>query len=216
VADASGGRDEDRSEEATGPAGAVLFPGAGSSRDHSTLVALEAALRPRPGVRADLPKPRAGRRAPDRAPVLVATVVEESRRLADLLAVGSERLLLGGRSMGGRMASMAVAEGLPAWGLLLLSYPLHPPGRPDRPRTAHLPALDLPTLFVSGTRDPFGSVAELEAAAAMVPGPAAVHRVEGAGHELGRSDPEVVAAVTAWLDSLGASGPAASAASPPA
>jgi predicted alpha/beta-hydrolase family hydrolase len=131
------------------------------------------------------------------------------------LAVGSERLLLGGRSMGGRMASMAVAEGLPAWGLLLLSYPLHPPGRPDRPRTAHLPALDLPTLFVSGTRDPFGSVAELEAAAAMVPGPVAVHRVEGAGHELGRSDPEVVAAVTAWLDSLGASGPAASAASPP-
>ena len=189
----------DRSESVD-PVGAVLFPGAGSSRDHPTLVALEAALRPRPVVRADFPYRRAGRRAPDRVPVLVATVVEETRRLADRLAVGSERLLLGGRSMGGRMASMAVAEGLSAWGLLLLSYPLHPPGRPDRARTAHLPALDLPTLFVSGARDPFGSVAELEAAVAAVPGPVTVHWVEGAGHELGRSDPEVVAAVTAWLD----------------
>ena len=86
--------------------------------------------------------------------------------------------------MGGRMCSMAVAEGLPAAGLVLISYPLHPPGRPDRLRVEHLPALTVPCLFVSGTRDPFGTPAELEAATAAIPGPVTHVWIEGAGHEV--------------------------------
>ena len=68
-----------------------------------------------------------------------------------------DRIVLGGRSMGGRICSMAVADGLPAAGLVLISYPLHPPGRPERLRIEHLPALEVPCLFMSGTRDTFGT-----------------------------------------------------------
>jgi predicted alpha/beta-hydrolase family hydrolase len=184
-------------------AGLLLFPGAGSSSDHHTLVALEAALAPRAVRRADFPYRKAGRRAPDRAPVLVATVVEEARRLADELGVGTDRLVLGGRSMGGRMCSMAVAEGLAVAGLALISYPLHPPGRPDRLRTEHFPRLEVPSLFVSGTRDAFGTVEELEAATAALPGPVRRVWIDGGRHPLDRVDDEIVAAVGAWLDGLG-------------
>ena len=184
-------------------AGVLLFPGAGSSSDHHTLVALEAALAPLPVCRADFPYRKAGRRAPDRAPVLVATVADEARRFAERLGVTPDRLVLGGRSMGGRMCSMAVAEGLPAAGLVLISYPLHPPGRPDRPRTEHLPLLAVPTLFVSGTRDAFGTVEELEAATAALAGPVRHVWIEGGRHPLDRADDAIVAAVRDWLDGLG-------------
>src|SRR5580658_413538 len=136
-------------------AGIVLTPGASAGRDQSSLVAMDAELSAA-GVRVeriDFPYHLAGRRAPDRAPVLVATVVAAARELADELGVAPGRIALGGRSMGGRMCSMAVAEGLEAAGLVLVSYPLHPPGRPDRPRTEHLGSLRLPCVFVSGTRD---------------------------------------------------------------
>jgi predicted alpha/beta-hydrolase family hydrolase len=130
-------------------------------------------------------------------------VESESRQLAGRLDVPPGRLLLGGRSMGGRMASMAVADGLPAWGLVLVSYPLHPPGRPDRLRVDHFPALGLPVLFVSGTRDTFGTVDELEAAVAAIPGPVTFHWIEGGRHPLDRVDDQIVAAVGSWLDGLG-------------
>ena len=100
-------------------------------------------------------------------------------------------MFLGGRSMGGRMCSMAVAEGLPARGLVLISYPLHPPGRPDRLRVEHFPALRVPCLFVSGTRDAFGSPDELEAATAAIPGPVTHHWIEGKDHGLRGVDAEV-------------------------
>ena len=186
-----------------GVAGLVLFPGAGSSSDHHTLQALEAALAPLPVHRADFPYRKAGRRAPDRAPVLVATVVEEARRFAAGLGVETSRLVLGGRSMGGRMCSMAVAEGLPAAGLALISYPLHPPGRPDRLRTEHFPHLEVPSLFVSGTRDTFGTVEELEAATAALAGPVRHVWIDGGRHPLDRVDDAIVAAVRGWLDDLG-------------
>ena len=98
----------------------------------------------------------------------------------------SSRIFLAGHSYGGRQASMLCAEqpGLAA-GLLLLSYPLHPPRRPEQQRTQHLPDLHTPTLFVSGTRDPFGSIAELERAIKMIPGKTKLIPVEGAGHDLG-------------------------------
>jgi len=95
------------------------------------------------------------------------------------------RAFLGGSSYGGRQASMLVA-GEPALvqGLLLLSYPLHPPGRPAQMRTAHLSNLRTPTLLVSGTRDAFGSIDELEAAIKLIPAPVKLVAIEGAGHGL--------------------------------
>ncbi|MGA8874719.1 MAG: alpha/beta family hydrolase [Candidatus Korobacteraceae bacterium] len=95
------------------------------------------------------------------------------------------RAFLGGVSYGGRQASMLVAaEPSLVAGLLLLSYPLHPPGRPEQLRTAHLPDLRTPTLFVSGTRDAFGSIDELEAAIKLIPAATKLFPIEGAGHGL--------------------------------
>lgn len=98
----------------------------------------------------------------------------------------SGKYYLGGHSYGGRQASMLCAEepGLVA-GLLLLSYPLHPPRRPEQQRTQHLPDLRTPTLFVSGTRDPFGSIEEIDSARKMIPAKTILMIVEGAGHDLG-------------------------------
>ena len=104
--------------------------------------------------------------------------------------------------MGGRMCSMAVAEGLPARALVLIAYPLHPPGRPERARTEHLPALHVPCLFVSGTRDAFGTPAELEAATATIPGPVTHVWVDGGDHGLRRRDAEVSEALRDWLLAL--------------
>jgi uncharacterized protein len=96
------------------------------------------------------------------------------------------RVFLGGHSYGGRQGSMLCAEAADAAaGLLLLSYPLHPPRKPEQLRTQHFTDLQTPTLFVSGTRDPFGSVAEFEQAIKSIPGKTAFMSVEGAGHDLG-------------------------------
>src|SRR5215469_4148734 len=97
----------------------------------------------------------------------------------------TERVFLGGHSYGGRQASILAAEqpDLVA-GLLLLSYPLHPPRKPAELRTAHFPQLKTPALFVHGGRDPFGSHEELRAALALLPGKHMLMETEGAGHEL--------------------------------
>ena len=84
-------------------------------------------------------------------------------------------------------------------GLVLVSYPLHPPGRPEKVRTEHFPLLDLPCLFVSGTRDAFGSPAELEAAAAAIPGPVTHVWLDGGDHGLRGRDEPVAATVAGWL-----------------
>ena len=151
-------------------------------------------------ARVDFPYRRAGRKAPDPAPRLVACVKEEAAALADRAGVSPEQVVLGGRSMGGRICSMAVAQGLPAAGLVLVSYPLHPPGRPDRLRTEHFPDLQVPCLFVSGTRDPFATPDELEAATASIPGPVTHVWVDGAGHPLKGADARVATTVAEWLD----------------
>lgn len=184
------------------PAALLLAPGASADRDQPTLRAIEAAVAPLPVSRMDFPYRRAGRRAPDRAPVLVASVREEAAALAQRAGVAPEAIVLGGRSMGGRMCSMAVAEGLPAAGLALVSYPLHPPGRPDRSRVEHLPSLDVPCLFVHGTRDPFGTPDELTAATAIIPGAVTHVWVDGGRHDLRGGDAQVTAAVVAWLGNL--------------
>jgi uncharacterized protein len=96
------------------------------------------------------------------------------------------RIFLGGHSYGGRQSSMLCAEepDLVA-GLLLLSYPLHPPRKPEQQRTEHLPGLHTPTLFVQGTRDPFASIPELQQALKMIPAKTRLLPIEGAGHDLG-------------------------------
>jgi len=180
----------------------LLAPGAGGDRTHHTLVALESALAPVPVRRMDFTYRKEGRRAPDREPKLLAAVDAE---LTDLLAetgVPRRNVVLGGRSMGGRMCSLAVAAGTPAAGLVLLSYPLHPPGRLDRMRTAHFPDLDLPCLFVSGTRDPFGTPEEFEAATAAIPGPVTHVWLEGQRHDPKGRDDEIAAAVVSWFATL--------------
>ncbi len=189
----------------TRPAGLLLTPGAGATRDHRALVAVDGALAsldpPVAVERVDFPYRAAGRRMPDRPPVAVAHVRAEAERLAGVLGVATGRLLLGGRSYGGRMCSMAVAEGLPAAGLVLLSYPLHPPGKPERLRVEHFDRLRVPVLFVSGDRDPFGTPEELAHHAAAIPGPVTHVTLPGA-HDLKGRDDDVAAAVVRWVQDL--------------
>ncbi|WP_421743146.1 alpha/beta family hydrolase [Cellulomonas sp.] len=172
-------------------AGLLLTPGFGGTRESPALVAVETAVAPLPVLRLDLPKTAAP---------AIATVRAQAEAFASSLGVGTEALVLGGRSFGGRMCSMAVAEGLPAAGLVLLSYPLHPPGRPDQLRTAHLPDLRVPVLAVSGTTDPFGSPDELTAHLSAIPGP--VTTVFVPGTHTPTSDTAVAAAVRDWLSTL--------------
>jgi predicted alpha/beta-hydrolase family hydrolase len=181
--------------------GLLLAPGAGADRNQVALVAIDEAVTSAGGVvvRMDFPYRRAGRRSPDRPPVLLAAAREE----ADSLARRCDHLVMGGRSMGGRICSMAAAEGVEVAGLVLISYPLHPPGRPDKLRVEHFPELECPCLFVSGTRDAFGSPAELEAAAAAIPGPVTHRWIDGKDHGLRGCDATVSAFVLDWLSSLG-------------
>jgi uncharacterized protein len=182
--------------------GLLLAPGAGADRNQPALVAIDHAVSQSTGgvvVRMDFPYRKAGRRSPDRAPVLIAAARDE----AAALAKRCDRLVMGGRSMGGRICSMAVAEGVDAAGLVLVSYPLHPPGRPEKLRVEHFAALDRPCLFVSGTRDAFGTPEELEEATAAIPG-AVTHRwIEGKDHALRGCDESVSGFVLDWLSGLG-------------
>lgn len=194
----------------------MLWPGAGSGRDHPGLVAIEEALAPLPVHRVDFPYRREGRRAPDRAVKLVASVRAEVAAIAELLGTTTGRLVIGGRSMGGRMCSMAAAgatgatarsaprteEPLGVAGVVLVAYPLHPPGRPEKLRTEHLPDLSVPTLWISGDRDPFGTPEELAAARALPPGPVTSVTVPGGRHELAGADDAVAGAVADWLARL--------------
>lgn len=177
----------------------LLFPGAGSAASHPSLVAIEEALAPMPVAREDFPYRREGRRAPDRAPKLLACVTEEAALLSERTGVTPKAIALGGRSMGGRMCSIAAAEGLPASALVLISYPLHPPGKPENLRIDHFPQLAVPCLFISGTRDPFGTPAELEAHTKAIEGPVTHVWIEGGRHDLKGSDLEIASTVRDWL-----------------
>ena len=183
------------------PAALLLTPGAGADRNQPALVAIEEALAPDGIVveRMDFPYRTAGRKSPDRPPVLLEAVRAGAAALAEKTGLGPERIFLGGRSMGGRMCSMAVADGLRAAGLVLISYPLHPPGKPENLRIEHLPQIAGPCLFVSGTRDSFGTPDELSTHISAVSGPTETVWIEGGDHGLRRKDAEVAAAVRAWL-----------------
>ncbi|MDE0497400.1 MAG: dienelactone hydrolase [Acidimicrobiaceae bacterium] len=184
----------------------LLTPGAGGGADHRTLVDIEAALNARiPVRRHDFAYRRAGRRAPPRAPSVATELAGDLSQIAAELGASPEALAIGGRSFGGRVCSMAVADGAPAAGLVLLSYPLHPPGRPERLRTEHFERIGVPCLFVSGTRDPFASPDELSEHTAVIESPVTLRFVDGAGHDpntiAGRR--AVVDCIMEWLDDLG-------------
>jgi uncharacterized protein len=138
-------------------------------------------------LRCDLPFRQRKRFGPP-AP---ATAAENRAGLRDAVsairALESGEVFLGGHSYGGRQASVLAAEepGL-VDGLLLLSYPLHPPNKPNQLRTDHFPKLTAPATFVHGTQDPFGSIEEMRVALHLIPGKTQLIVVEGAGHDLGR------------------------------
>ena len=186
------------------PGALLLAPGAGSDRNHPALKAVESAVAPLPTRRIDFPYRRAGRRAPDRAPVLINCIREEAAVLVAESKIKPAALALGGRSMGGRMCSMAVAEGLSAAALVLISYPLHPPGKPDALRIDHFGAIQVPCLFVSGTKDPFGAPKELERHAKKIRGAVTHIWIDGGGHDFKRHDDEVADQINEWLRSLNA------------
>ena len=157
----------------------VYAPGAGSNLRDPFGQRLAERL-PEAGVslvRFQFPYQEAGHRRPDGPATLLATwrAVLESAR------TGSTRIAIGGRSLGGRIASVLASEGAGVDALALFAYPAHPPGKPEQLRTAHLPGIACPALFCSGTRDPFASPDELTAAAALVPD-ARIHLLDGADH----------------------------------
>jgi predicted alpha/beta-hydrolase family hydrolase len=179
----------------------VLTPGAGADRNQAALVAVDEAVSEL-GVtveRVDFPYRLAGRRAPDRPPVLLDTVRLAAAELAARAEVRPGAVALGGRSMGGRICSMAVADGLAAAALVLISYPLHPPGRPENLRVEHFGSITVPCLFVSGTRDAFATPEELTGATTAIPGEVTHHFIDGGDHGLRRRDQEVADVVVRWL-----------------
>ena len=195
----------------------VLALGHGAGGDRKTpllrrLADALAAARPERGVLLyNFPYTDARRRAPDPPDVLEMT----ARAVADHAreSLGARRVVLGGKSMGGRIASQAVAKGAAADGLLFLGYPLHPPGRPETLRDRHLPAVRVPMLFVQGTRDSFARWDLLEALVARLDRTATLHPVEEADHSFrvpkrtGRTaadvEAEIVQAALGWLAAKG-------------
>lgn len=160
-----------RAVTAPAPAGLILAPGASADRDDPTLVALDAGLPEIAVVRLTL--------ATTSVKNAAGKINGAAEALAEELGVDTGQLAYGGRSFGGRACSMAVAEGLPATALVLLSYPLHPPGTPEKLRVEHFPAISVPTLFISGDKDPFGSPDEFDAHVGDIAGPVRQEWVAG-------------------------------------
>ena len=168
----------------------VLTHGAGSNCQTPLLVAVAEAFAAAgfTVLRCDLPF----RQARSQGPPLAGSAARDRQGLMNAVltarALAPGRIFLGGHSYGGRQSTL-LAAAVPSLvdGLLLLAYPLHPPRRPDQLRTAHFPDLRKPALFVHGSRDPFGALDELRAALALIPGPATLLSIDGAGHDLGRA-----------------------------
>lgn len=183
----------------------VLTHGAGSNREAPVLRAVAEALSGRgmTVLRCDLPFRQARPKGPP-SPAGAARDRAGLRRAVELMRARCPgRVLLGGASYGGRQATLLVAEhpGL-VDALLLLAYPLHAPGRPEAPRAAHFPRIRTPVLFVHGTRDPFATIAELDAARATLGGASTLVVVDGAGHDLGGGRTPFAEGIPARLTAL--------------
>lgn len=181
----------------------MMTPGSGGSTDHPTFHQLVGEL-DLPVVLYDFEYRRQGKRSPGRADRLIGELCEAAAACADDLGIDQDELVLGGRSMGGRVCSMAVAQGLPAAGLVLLSYPLHPPGKPDKLRVDHWPEITVPTLFVSGPNDPFGSDSEFAAHETTLAGPVTRVWLDSGNHDPKNAAQRsaIVEAVGSWISSL--------------
>jgi predicted alpha/beta-hydrolase family hydrolase len=196
-----------------GAVAVVLGHGAGGTRRQPLLgrVAEGLASSGRLSLLYNFPYSEARRRAPDKPALLEAATRAVGEFARD--ALGARRVVHGGKSMGGRIASQAAADGMPADGLVFLGYPLHPPGRPDTLRDRHLPNVACPMLFLQGTRDGFARWDLVEGACARLAGKATLHRLEGADHSFGvlrRSgrtsadvERELIDATIGWLGRLG-------------
>ncbi|HEY2941987.1 MAG TPA: alpha/beta fold hydrolase [Vicinamibacteria bacterium] len=201
------------SRHGKGSTAVVLGHGAGGDRSTRMLVELAETLAEsgRQAVLYNFPYSDHRRRAPDPPDVLERT----ARAAGDYArgGLGAQKVVLGGKSMGGRIASQAVAKGAPAEGLVFLGYPLHPPGRTRILRDRHLPDIAVPMLFVQGTRDAFARWDLLEALRERLSPLASLHRVDGGDHSFGvpkRSgrkpaevQKEVFDAILGWLEAHG-------------
>lgn len=190
-----------RPEKANGD-GVVLTHGAGGNCQAPLLVAAAEAFSAA-GVtvlRCDLPFRQRRPKGPPSPAGAAADRAGLTQAVEAMRAQVSGRVFLGGQSYGGRQASMLAAEepDLVA-GLLLFSYPLHPPGKPERLRTEHFPRLRVPALFVSGTADPFGTPHELRSAIALIPARTRLVAIDGAGHDLRRGRFDLAEVVSAML-----------------
>jgi predicted alpha/beta-hydrolase family hydrolase len=185
------------------PATLVIAHGAGAGLDHPFMVGFARAMNDEriATLRFNFPYIESGRRAPDPAPFL-----QEAWRAAFATASGrakGEPVWAGGKSLGGRIASMAVADGMPAAGLVFLGYPLHPPGKPERIRDEHLYRIDVPMIFVEGTRDVFATPELLAGVIAKVGDRATLVSIEGGDHSFNvkgaKRDAREVAAALAHM-----------------
>ena len=186
--------------------GVILFPGAGTNANHQSLVAIETSIKqsqPHVNVRrVDFAYRLAGKSFPDRAPVLIKTVQSAVFDAAKDWGCLTNQIVIGGRSMGGRMCSMAItdtAQKLDVAALVCICYPLHPPKQPEKLRTEHLPRINVRTLFISGTRDEFGTVEELKNATATIGGAVTHEWIQDARHDLKNREAEVAELVANWI-----------------
>lgn len=164
--------------------GIILAHGAGTDMEHPFMVHVHEGLAAQGHlvVRFNFPYMERGRRPPDRPPLLKDTWRAVIERVRGDDAVAPGRLILAGKSLGGRMASELVAEGAECAGLVLLGYPLHPPRRPERPRTAHLADIRVPMLFVQGTRDELCDLSRLRRLLHGLPAQTSLHIIEEGDH----------------------------------
>ncbi len=179
-------------------AGLVLTHGAGANCGSALLVNLATSFAGLQWavLRFDLPfrqKRRFGPPSPAQASADQDGLRAAVREMQSRMVAG---IFLGGHSYGGRQASIVAAEqGSNVPGMLLLSYPLHPPGKPDQLRTAHFKDLHAPCLFVHGTSDPFGSPDEMRKAIALIPGKTQLLLLDGLGHDLGKGNAKIAARI---------------------
>ncbi|BBZ57540.1 alpha/beta hydrolase family protein [Mycolicibacterium phocaicum] len=191
------------------PTGVVLLThGAGGNRDAPLIIRLcdEWARHGWLAIRYNLPyRRRRPKGPPSNSAASDQQGIVEAIELAHTLTDGP--VIAGGHSYGGRMTSMVAAQGADLAALTLFSYPLHPPGKPERARTEHLGQIKVPTVFTHGTADPFGSIDELTAAAQLIPAPTELIEITGARHDLGSKTLDVPAlAVAAALVFVARSG----------
>ncbi|BCI79608.1 alpha/beta hydrolase [Mycolicibacterium sp. TY66] len=191
------------------PTGVVLLThGAGGNRDAPLIIRIcdEWARHGWLAIRYNLPyRRRRPKGPPSNSAASDQQGIVEAIELAHTLTDGP--VIAGGHSYGGRMTSMVAAQGADLAALTLFSYPLHPPGKPERARTEHLGQIEVPTVFTHGSADPFGSIAELTAAAQLIPAPTELIEITGARHDLGSKTLDVPAlAVAAALVFVARSG----------